>query len=733
MKIKDFPHRQQLNIKDCGATCLQLIAEFYGKKYSLQTLREYSCISREGSSLMGLSDAAERIGFHTLGLCLGYDKLIKDVKLPCILFWNNNHYVICYKIKRRRNGCEFYISDPASMKYTCNESDFKKHWINTVRNNEERGIVLSLVPDTTFYEYEDEGTLGRSHDITRYIKYITPHKGGIAQNIICLIIYMILGLATPFLTQSVVDVGIKGGNLDFVILILIAQLILALTSMGIGLINSWVSIHMTTRINISLIADFWSKLLKLPAKFYDINVTGDIMQRFGDHGRIQDFLLHSTIKIAFSAVNFVIYTAILAYYNTKILAIFFAGQFLYVLWTLCFLKQWKKLDYQNFEISAKNKNKTLQMLQGVVDIKLSNEERQKRWEWEKIQAKQFRLSLKSLKLGQLQNNVGSLITNITYILLSYIVAKNVIDGEMTLGMMMAITYITGQIGGPVNDFVGFIQSLQYTKISLERLNEINDSEDDDTEIQTKRTDMPDNQSLHFDHVSYSYDGSSRRYVLKDVSFVIPEKKVTAIVGSSGCGKTTIMKLLQGLYAPTEGIVSVDNTPIVQMNPHLWRKHIGAVMQDGYIFSDTIARNIATGDLEIDKERLRYAARIANINDFINKNPLGYNMKIGMEGTGISQGQRQRVLIARATYKNPDIFLFDEATNALDSKNEKEIMNNLSECFKGKTVVIAAHRLSTIRNADQIIVMRDGAVAEIGNHESLMKNKGAYYELVESQL
>ena len=733
MKIKEFPHRHQLNIKDCGATCLQLIAEFYGKKYSLQTLREYSCISREGSSLMGLSDAAERIGFHTLGLCLGYDKLIKNIKLPCVLFWNNNHYVICYKIKRSRNGVEFYISDPASMKYTCNEYEFKKHWINTVRNNEERGIALSLVPDNAFYEYEDEGTLGRSHDITRYIKYITPHKSGIIQNIICLIIYMIIGLATPFLTQSVVDIGIKGSNLDFVVLILIAQLILVLTSMSVGLINSGVSIHMTTRINISLISDFWSKLLKLPAKFYDIKVTGDIMQRFGDHSRIQDFLLQSTIKIAFSAVNFVIYTAILAYYNSRFLIIFFAGQLLYVLWTLCFLKQWKKLDYQKFEISAKNKNKTLQMLQGVVDIKLSNEERQKRWEWEKIQAKSFRLSLKSLKLGQLQNNVGSLITNITYILLSCIVAKNVIDGEMTLGMMMAITYITGQIGGPVNDFVGFIQSLQYTKISLERLNEINDSEDDDTNIHTKRVDMPDNLSLHFNHVSFSYDGSPRRYVLKDVSFDIPEKKVTAIVGSSGCGKTTIMKLLQGLYAPTEGIVSVDNTPIAQMNPHVWRKHIGVVMQDGYVFSDTIARNIASGDIESDKERLRYAARVANINDFIDKNPLGYNMKIGMEGTGISQGQRQRVLIARATYKNPNIFLFDEATNALDSKNETEIMKNLSECFNGKTVVIAAHRLSTIRNADQIIVMRDGTIVEVGNHESLMNNKGAYYELVESQL
>lgn len=733
MKVKGFPHRQQLNIKDCGVTCLQLIAEFYGKKYSLQALRDYSFVSRDGASLMGISDAAERIGFHTLGLCVGYEKLITDVKLPCILFWNQNHYVVCYKLKKKSKGYEFYISDPANIKYTCNEQELKKHWINTIRDHEERGIILTLTPDSKFYEQEDDNTLGRSHDITRYIKYLAPHKSGIAQNIICLILFMALGLITPFLTQSLVDIGIKGGNLNFVLLILISQLILAITNMWISLINSWVSIHMTSRINISLISDFWNKILKLPAKFFDIKETGDIMQRFGDYGRIENFLLNSTVTIAFAAVNFIVYTTILAYYNINILILFLGGQLVYVLWILCFLKQWKKLDYQNFEIASKNKNKTLQMLQGVIDIKLSNEEKQKRWEWEKIQAKIFRLSLRSLKLGQLQDNISSLITNITYILISYVVAKSVINGEMTLGMMMAITCITGQIGGPVNQFVGFIHSLQYTKISLERLNEINDMNDDDTDIDNKRMDMPKDQNLHFSNVSFSYNGSSRRYILKNISFDIPEKKITAIVGNSGCGKTTIMKLLQGLYAPTEGTISIGSIPIVQMNQHLWRKRIGAVMQDGYLFSDTIARNIATGNLEIDRNRLQYAAKIANINDFIDKNPLGYNMKIGMEGTCISQGQRQRVLIARATYKNPDIFLFDEATNALDSKNEKVIMNNLKECFKGKTVVIAAHRLSTIRNADQIVVMKDGTIAEIGNHDSLMSLKGEYYNLVESQL
>ncbi len=724
-----FPFYHQLNKKDCGATCLQMIADYYGRKYSLNKLRDLSFISREGSSLMGVSDAAERIGFRSLGLCINLKDLKKDINLPCILHWNQNHYVVCYKIK---NG-KYYIADPATMKRTYNEKDFKKHWISTKRNNEGRGILLKLEVKPEFYSYEYDNTLGRSHGITKYFDYLKPHKWPIAQNILCIVLFMILGLIVPFLTQSLVDIGVWGGNLDFVLLILLSQLVLAITNMAIGLINSWVTIHTNTRINLSLISDFWNKLLKLPAHFYDTAVTGDIAQRFGDYGRIEDFLLNSSISIIFAIVNFFIYSLILAYYNFKVLCIFLAGYIIYTLWVLCFLKTWKKIDYEKFEVAANNNNKSLQLIQGVIDIKLNNEERQKRWEWEKIQAGMFWISLKSLKIGAIQGNIGTLIINITNIVISYIIAREVIYGNMTLGMMMAITYITGQIAGPINQFVNFIHSIQYTKISLERLNEIHEMDDDDSDIDNKRIDLPEDLNISFDHVNFSYDGSPRTFVLKDVSFIIPSHKVTAIVGHSGCGKTTIMKLLMGLYQPTEGELKIGNIEITQINPHLWRSKIGTVMQEGYLFSDTIARNIATGTLDIDRQKLQNSAKIANINQYIDKQPLGYNTKIGMEGIGVSQGQKQRILIARAVYKDPEILLFDEATNSLDSSNEHAIMDNLNEYFKGKTVVIAAHRLSTIRNADQIIAMENGEIAEIGTHEELMTQEGVYYKLIQNQL
>lgn len=730
---KSFPHYQQPNAKDCGATCLKIISEYYGKKYSFKRLREYSCISREGASLMGLSDAAERIGFETLGLCPSVEVLKKDVKLPCILFWDQGHYVVCYKIKRTFRETLYYISDPASMKRTYNEDEFKKHWYSTRRNNEDRGIVLSLVPNSRFYSQDDDTNSIGKWGITHYFSYLSPHKASVVQMIVCMILFMLTGIIIPFLTQSLVDIGIKGGNINYVLLILLAQLIITITNIIIGLINNWVSIHTNTRVDLSLVSDFWKKILKLPVGFFDKKVTGDIMERIGDYGRIKNFLLSHFINLCFAVVNFLVYTCILAIYNIKILVIFLIGSLLYVGWTSLFLKSWKKLDYENFEISAKNNNKVLQMLQGVVDIKLNNEERMKRWEWEKIQAQLFRLSLRRLKLGQLQDTISVLISNITNIVISVIVATEVIEGHMTLGMMMAISYLTGQIGGPINFFINFRVILQDTRISLERLNEIIESEDDDTGLDSKTTEIPEHQDINFEHVDFSYDGSERTKVLHDVSLTIPEKRVTAIVGNSGSGKTTIIKLMQGLYRPNRGNILIGNTPLSEINPHVLRSKIGSVMQDGYIFSDTIARNIATGTSDIDRNRLYDAAKIANIDEFVNKLALGYNMKIGMEGIGVSQGQRQRILIARAIYKSPEIMIFDEATNALDSCNENIIMSNLQKYFKGRTVVIAAHRLSTIRKADQIIVMKDGKVSEVGTHEELMAKSGEYYKLIENQL
>lgn len=726
-----FPFYQQLDKKDCGATCLRMIADYYGRKYSLRKLRDLSFISREGSSLMGISDAAEHIGFHALGLCTDTKHLKKDVTLPCILHWNQNHYVVCYKISRKNKNSIYYIADPAVMKRKFTEEELEQHWLSTRRNNENRGILLSLEVTPEFYKFDEE-TLKKPSGIGKYLDYLKPHKWAFCHNILCIFLFMIIGMVTPYLTQSLVDKGIWGGNLNFVLLILISQIILALTSMGINLINSWVTIHTNTRINLSIVSDFWSKLLKLPAHFFDTKVTGDIVQRFTDYGRIEDFLLNSSISIVFAIVNFLVYSFILFFYNLKVLFIFFVGYTIYVLWILCFLKLWKKLDYDNFEISSKN-NKSLQLLQGIIDIKLNNEEKQKRWEWEKIQARMFRLSLKSLKIGQIQGNIGTLIITITNIVISYLVAKEVIIGQMTLGMMMAITYVTGQIAGQIHQFIDFIHSIQNMRISLERLEEINDMEDDETNIDNKRNELPTDLTMRFEHVSFSYDGSPRRYILKDLCFYIPQHKITAIVGNSGCGKTTIMKLLLGLYNPTNGNVKVGNISISQINPYLWRSKIGSVMQDGYLFSDTIARNIATGSLDIDNKRLYSSAQIANISDFINNQPLGYSTKIGMEGVGVSQGQKQRILIARAVYKNPDILLFDEATNALDSSNERIIMDNLNEYFKGKTVVISAHRLSTIKQADQIIAMKDGIIMEIGNHDELMTKKGEYYRLIENQL
>ena len=731
--MKRFPHYLQYDAMDCGPSCLRMIAKYYGKNYSLQTLRERSFITREGVSLLGISDAAESIGFRTMGVRISLKQLHEDMPLPCILHWNQNHFVVLHDIRKKRDGHHYYIADPASQLVTYTETEMRKCWLVTKKDGEEKGAALALEPSPQFYEEKDDTDIQETKGMMSLTKYLFPYRKEFVQLLLGMLVGTLLQLAFPLLTQSLVDVGIRNGNLSFITLILVAQLVVSVSQLSVEFIRSWILLHVNTRINISLISDFLIKLMKLPLRFFDTKMVGDIMQRIGDHNRIESFLTGSSISTLFSFVNFFIFGAILAYYNPLILGIFLFGNALYVAWVLVFMKYRRELDIRRFAQASSEQSSLIQLVTGMQEIKLNNCERQKRWQWERIQVKLFRISVKGMALGQVQQ-VGSVFFNqTTNILISFIAAKSVVEGQMTLGMMMSLTYIIGQLNTPVNAFIGFVRQLQDAKISLERLNEIHGRKDEEQQIEAKLSVLPERKEITVNHLSFSYDGADRDYVLDDVCLSIPEKKITAIVGASGSGKTTLLKLILGFYEPNKGDIRMGDTPISLINPHLWRAKSGAVMQDGFIFSDTIANNIAVNTDHIDIERLRHAVTVANIRDFIDSLPLGYNTKIGMEGNGISQGQRQRLLIARAVYKNPEFLFFDEATNALDANNEKEIMEHLNEFYKGKTVVVVAHRLSTVKHADKIVVLDKGKVAEEGTHQKLTKRKGLYYRLVKNQL
>lgn len=732
-QMKRFPKFTQLDAMDCGPTCLQMIAKYYGRYYSLETIREQSFITREGVSMLGISDAAEYIGFRTSGVIISFHQLIKEAPLPCIVHWRQNHFVVVYNIKKdKKKGYRIYVADPASGLITYNEVDFKKCWHSTIKDNEERGTALLLEPGAEFFDREDEKE-NHNHSLSYFLRYLSPYKSQLIQLVLGIFIVSILQLIFPFLTQSLVDIGISNGNMSFIVLILIAQIVIFIARLSVEFIRSWILLHMNTRINIVLISDFLAKLMKLPIRYFDTKLTGDIIQRIGDHGRIESFLTGNSVSTLFAFVNLFVFAFVLAYYNLVILGFFFVGNSLYVLWILFFMKYRRELDYKKFAQSAGEQSNIIQLITGMQEIKLNNCERQKRWQWERIQVKLFRISIKGLILGQLQQ-VGSIFfSQTTNIIITFIAAKAVVDGQMTLGMMMSLTYIVGQLTAPIEQFIGFARAFQDAQISLERLNEVHGKEDEEDNIKNKLTVLPNKRDISLENVSFSYDGANRDYVLDSINLTIPQEKITAIVGASGSGKTTLIKLLLGFYEPNKGIIKIGGTPLNVINPHLWRSNSGSVMQDGFIFSETIAQNIGVGEEHIDLDKLRNAVTVANIRDFIDSLPLGYNTKIGMEGNGISQGQRQRILIARAVYKNPEFIFFDEATNALDANNEKEIMKHLQNFYKGKTVVVVAHRLSTVRNADKIVVLDQGKVVEEGTHEELTSLKGKYYELVRNQL
>jgi ABC-type bacteriocin/lantibiotic exporters, contain an N-terminal double-glycine peptidase domain len=610
--------------------------------------------------------------------------------------------------------------------------EFTRCWYSGKTNGKDTGTALLLSPSPDFYNSEDDREKQKKN-LGFYFRYLIPYKSQYAQIVLGMIIGSIFALIFPFLTQAVVDQGIGNNNLSFITLILIAQLVLSVTQMGMNFILNWLSLHTNTRISIALISDFLTKLMKLPIRFFDAKNIGDIMQRIGDHGRIQEFMSGTALSTLFSFANFFVFAFILAYYNLNILLVFLVGNTLYVTWILSFMSYRKKLDQKRFTQASANQSNIIQLITGMQEIKLNNCEKQQRWKWERIQVKLFKISVEGTALGQYQQTGSIFFSQTTGLFISYLSAKAVIEGNITLGMMMSISYIIGQLSGPISQFIGFVQSLQDAKISLERLNEVNNREDEEQAVSDKLNALPANRSLRLENLSFSYDGAERDYVLDNLSLTIPENKITAIVGESGSGKTTIIKLLLGFYPPVKGKIKIGDILLEDFNPHLWRQKTGAVMQDGFIFSDTIANNIAVGEENIDKEKLFHAVETANIREFIEGLPLKYNTKIGMEGIGVSQGQRQRLLIARAVYKNPEYLFFDEATNALDTKNERTIMDNLTEFYKEKTVVIVAHRLSTVQHADNIIVLNNGRIVEEGTHEKLTKKKGAYYTLVKNQL
>ncbi|WP_294534971.1 peptidase domain-containing ABC transporter [uncultured Bacteroides sp.] len=731
-RFNSFPHYHQLDAKDCGPTCLRMIARFYGKNYSLQTLRERSFITREGVSMLGISDAAESIGFHTSGVRITLKQLKEDMPLPCILHWRQNHFVVCYDIREKRTGWQFRIADPATKLIDYPEEEFAKCWLVAHQNGKDVGTALALAPSAEFYKREGEQENGNK-GFRFFLRYLSPYRKQVIQLLLSMLTFSILQLIFPFLTQALVDTGIRNGNLHFITLILISQLMVSVSQIAVEFLRSWIILHMNTRINITLISDFLSKLMKLPLRYFDTKMVGDIMQRIGDHRRIETFLTGSSISTLFSFVNFFIFGGILAYYDLQVLFIFLIGNSLYILWVTAFMRHRRALDIRRFAQASTEQSSLIQMVTAMQEIKLNNCEKQKRWQWERIQVKLFHISVKSLTLGQMQQAGSIFFHQTTNILISFIAAKAVVEGQMTLGMMMSLTYIIGQLNTPVNTFISFAQQLQDAKISLERLNEVRDKKDEEEGIENKLTELPELKNISVEHVSFSYDGAERNYVLDDICLDIPERKVTAIVGASGSGKTTLLKLIMGFYEPNRGKIRLGDTPIESINPHLWRAKYGSVMQEGFIFSDSIAHNIAVGDNQLDKDRLRHAVTIANIRDFIDSLPLGYNTMIGMEGNGISQGQKQRLLIARAVYKNPEFLFFDEATNALDANNEHEIMEHLQQFYLGKTVVIVAHRLSTVKKADKIVVLDKGKVVEEGTHQELTNRKGLYYKLVKNQL
>lgn len=722
-----FPITFQHDSMQCGIACLQMICKHFGREYSLDFLSKLCFATNEGVSLLGIDDAANKLGLKTLCVKASMNEL-DQISLPAILHWNQKHFVVLYKIKK---GRKYYIADPGKGLTAYTNEEMREYWLST----NSKGVAMMLEPTPHFYDTKNASGVGEKeiHSfrflygyVRRYYKYFGMIAVGLALG-------SIIQLVLPFLTQAIVDKGIKHQDLNIILLILFGQLMLTISRTFIDFLRRWILLRISMKINISLISDFFIKLLKLPMSFFDTKLLGDLMQRMNDHGRVNNFLTQNVLNIVFSLLTLIVFSVVLVIYDKFVFLVFLIGSMLYGGWIALFLKRRKVIDYELFEQQAINNNRTYEFITSMQEIKLQDCEQRKRQEWEHIQKDLFKIQQKSLRLQQQEEAGGIFINELKNIAITVMSAAAVIEGNMTLGMMLAVQYIIGQLCSPVEQLMDFFYSLQDVKISLERINEIHSMEDENGKAGLLTSIKQKSKGINIQNVIFKYNPHVLTKTIDHVDIQIPQGKVTAIVGASGSGKTTLIKLILGYYSVIEGRICIGSTNINDVNKQWWRRQCGVVMQDGVIFSESIARNIAVDDAEIDQVRLLEAAKISCIFDYIMGLPLKFDTKIGRDGIGLSQGQKQRILIARAVYKNPEYIFLDEATNSLDANNERKIVENLDRFYKGKTVVIVAHRLSTVKNADQIVVIDHGKVVETGTHDTLTLKRGAYFQLVKNQL